>query len=1665
MNSITTIARSTLLPSELRVESWTLSVGRSHLCILLLLLLSLCPASHLQAQVDDHNPVGAMGTFEGVITTGCAYNVLNHGTTRPIDDIVVPGSIGKYPLKMTRYYVSRDFANGSSGPTRLGCEWRHEYSWSQELSTGKVEYANGNVWDNHCFDPVGVSDWWDTNAGGFRLADGGIVKFDSLGRESQIIDPYGQTTTITYASDSTWMKVTEHGGRYLYFTYTPGVNGLPSLMLTEVDAYDGRGNRTDWVVYNYTAIQPSGNNTTGNPMNCLTRVDYSDGQHAYYTYEDDNVPNDPTHGSTPFWPLVKTCNDVRYHGPMRRIAYDYQGGGPHGAITAERYSNQDGVEGVPVSSISGSLPAPRTSLTVDFPVDFTETRGDNNYRTFHYTALKITRASDDNTCPTQINMGPPSQFLLNYTDFQQHTTYLGYDQNTWYLTSVQDANNHTTYYDRGPDPPHGGIGQITKITHPDSTYIQYGYESDPHYLHSITNERLKQTTYTRDPNTHLITRIDYPSDAVTQPSYEEFTYDNNNNNFGQVLTHHLKNGDYQHFQYDSRGLLTAKTNPTTISDWQTAINQAPKTTYTYYTTGDNIGWIDRVKTMTLPQNVSGLSASETYEYDLSSNNTSRGLVTKIQHADGKYQSFFYDAYGNKQWEENELGKHTSYIYDDYKRVTSVTDPMIHTTSYDYSPTQGGTQWQLHTTNSPWFVTSPAQIVTHNVYDENWRKTSVTAAYNTLNLTTAFVYDNVGNLTQVTDPRLKVTRHGYDNRNRKVSTTEAYGTSLQATTVWHYDGASNIFQTDRPDQKSETMGHDALNRRIWHSEPRDVPGASPTPTPIALTTHIYYNPSGTINYVVDERGKVTSFQYNPSDEKTTMSYTGPSPAPFQSWVWDDAHNLASRTTVNGNAHPTSNEVQRFSYDCRNRKIQMTWDNTLEWAQFSYDYASRLTEAKNGTGTVGQNVISDVTRQYDDANHLTLDRQNVTGLGINSVNYPAYDADGRLTQMNITGASYNYIYGYDGAGRLTTITPFGRSVQFQYAYDASSNETDRYAYLPNNVTIHQVYGRDSLDRMSSRLVKNGINGTTTFSTEAYTYDHMNRIYEVNRGGAADDFNYYWDGELQWATYGGGPHTPFQEGQDPDLDTTDNVDVNAGYQPPNTQEPEATPPPDDYSDPKVGGLIPSDLPGVRSLGYYFDKAGNRQEVTDTLNPTINYVINNINQYTSVSRGVISNGAEHEVSSFQGLYDNHPVSYTYINDEHLKTVGDAVDGTYNLSYDALGRCVKRDLNGTITYYIYDGDKPILEHDGNISIVGSNVYGKGIDEILMRTEQGGANNGQPMYYAQDHEGSVTHLINGCTTTSCGTGNVLEKYAYDAFGVPTFMDGNSNNRNPNATAYNNRFLFTGREYAATYRGTYVSTFSFYEYRARAYNPTLGRFMSEDPKGFDAGDYNLFRYCHNDPVDLTDPMGLAADDYRLTWAKTGSEDMYNKAMAAAQWAGSDLRGSAGAIAIGGAGYQAWLAKGGLSMGLETQKQAQGGIQYRYTRYEGPEGHRTDYNDGGADFRWQLNEYYPESKTTKPIKEYGWGNKEVEIKHTGNIGTVVPSKTVIPLSSKGVMSDHVAPIALDPGGRVHGTATFREEVYERVGNVWALRPGMTTQITHTYDRNATGAWRVDSDISTP
>jgi RHS repeat-associated protein len=279
--------------------------------------------------------------------------------------------------------------------------------------------------------------------------------------------------------------------------------------------------------------------------------------------------------------------------------------------------------------------------------------------------------------------------------------------------------------------------------------------------------------------------------------------------------------------------------------------------------------------------------------------------------------------------------------------------------------------------------------------------------------------------------------------------------------------------------------------------------------------------------------------------------------------------------------------------------------------------------------------------------------------------------------------------------------------------------------------------------------------------------------------------------------------------------------------------------YLDGELKQAILGDL--GHTLTYNIDSAGNRTSVVDnTLTTT--YSPNSANQYTSVTGNTISNGPEHEIQTYNG------VSYAYINDEHLKS---ATSGStiYSMVYDALGRCVKRTYTGgPTTYYVYDGEKPIVEYDSSGTSVGVNVYGKGIDEILERVAIGSDGLWYTYFPQQNHEGSVIELTdNG--------GHVIERYRYDAFGAPTIYTPTWGLRS--STIYDNRFLFTGREYAATYRSYYGTSpaLNFYEYRARAYNPQLGRFMSEDPKVFDAGDYNLFRYCHNDPIDFADPMGL------------------------------------------------------------------------------------------------------------------------------------------------------------------------------------------------------------------
>jgi hypothetical protein len=66
----------------------------------------------------------------------------------------------------------------------------------------------------------------------------------------------------------------------------------------------------------------------------------------------------------------------------------------------------------------------------------------------------------------------------------------------------------------------------------------------------------------------------------------------------------------------------------------------------------------------------------------------------------------------------------------------------------------------------------------------------------------------------------------------------------------------------------------------------------------------------------------------------------------------------------------------------------------------------------------------------------------------------------------------------------------------------------------------------------------------------------------------------------------------------------------------------------------------------------------------------------------------------------------------------------------------------------------------------------------------------------------------------------------------------------------------------------------YDYRARMYQPELGRFLQPDPQEFAAGDYNLYRYCHNDPVNKSDPTGLISWNAGAGLTSWGNGDWFS-----------------------------------------------------------------------------------------------------------------------------------------------------------------------------------------------
>jgi RHS repeat-associated protein len=168
------------------------------------------------------------------------------------------------------------------------------------------------------------------------------------------------------------------------------------------------------------------------------------------------------------------------------------------------------------------------------------------------------------------------------------------------------------------------------------------------------------------------------------------------------------------------------------------------------------------------------------------------------------------------------------------------------------------------------------------------------------------------------------------------------------------------------------------------------------------------------------------------------------------------------------------------------------------------------------------------------------------------------------------------------------------------------------------------------------------------------------------------------------------------------------------------------------------------------------------------------------------------------------------------------------SFKYDPSGHRIYKSSSAGTSIYVYDGENLIEETNSSGAAVARYSQTQNIDEPLAMLRSGATS-----YYQADALGSVTSLSNAA-------GTLAQSYTYDSFGKQTASSG----------SLTNPFQYTARE-SDTETGLYY-------YRARYYDASSGRFISEDPIGFRGG-INKYGYVLNRPVVFSDPLGLCQID--------------------------------------------------------------------------------------------------------------------------------------------------------------------------------------------------------------
>ena len=826
----------------------------------------------------------------------------------------------------------------------------------------------------------------------------------------------------------------------------------------------------------------------------------------------------------------------------------------------------------------------------------------------------------------------------------------------------------------------------------------------------------------------------------------------------------------------------------------------------------------------------GLNRVTKYFFDTSKN---RNLVTKVEGSCGC---------GNSQI--------TQWAYDAQSNLTSTTDALNHVTTYTYD-TNGNRLTETDATGTITYTyNSLGQVLTKtdqmngvwtNTYDADG---NLLTTKDPLNNTTTMTYNSLGQLVTVTDPRNNTTTFGYNSNGDLTTRTDALNNqttiaydarsrvtsvtnALNQVTNYEYDLAGRPKKTIYPDSNFVLFTYDLGGRRTKIKDPRGFETTFAYDASYRITsetnadnkvTSYAYDLMSNVTGVTDALNRTTNYTYDDFNRVTKIKYPEATPGAGrleENFTYDAAGNLltksdqAGRVTTLGydNANRVTSTIDpaqkttAFEYNGRSQMTAVV-DAISQRYEFLYDPRGRVTQNKKGTAT--ESFV------YDAAGN----RSQRTDFNGAITNY-SYDALNRLTTTSYPDTT-SVTFGYDVLSRLTTATNptgtvtlaydnrgrvssstdvFGQVVS--YAYDANSNRTQ----LSLNSVTNATYQYDVLSRLSQITDSASLSFT-------FAYDATNKLTSRTNPNSTQMTEQY-DGlnRLTSLKYQKGATVlaDFQYQLNATNNISQMVDSSGTH---------------NYTYDALDRLTAATHPNQTNESYTYEDVGNRvashQGSTYTYQPYNRLVTANGSTF-----GYDTNGNLISKTDGSGSW-----TYTYDFENRLKQAALSGGVTVNYAYDALGRRVQRSSSsGALVKYVHDGDEVVRELDNTLAVTTEYLNGLNVDEKLRHTSSG-----TPVYYVLDHLGSTRAWTDS-------SGNITATFEYDSFGRPT--------GSVPAFGYTNREADpdTGLMY----------------YRARWYDAKHGRFLSEDPIGFKAGDINLYGYVTNNPVNFRDPTGRQRSD--------------------------------------------------------------------------------------------------------------------------------------------------------------------------------------------------------------